>query len=96
MDEDEDPKKSGAQPNVMQYFSQDEERARSIAQAEPNHLHKDQDDSKNVQTGHEDLDKSDQKKRNDDDSLTLHHKGSAPVFLQKLTSEESYSYLQQV
>jgi hypothetical protein len=96
MNKDENPEKSRSQPDVMQNFSQNQERAWSIAQTEPNHLHKDQDNCENVQTGHKDLDEGYQKKRDDDNSLSLHHEGSATIFFQKLTCKESHSYLEQI
>lgn len=59
MDEDENPQKGRPQPYIMQNFSQNQERARSITQAEPYHLHESQNHCENMKTRHEDLDEGD-------------------------------------
>jgi len=80
----------------VQDLSQDEERTWTVAETEADHLDEGQDDCEDVEGGHEDLDEGDEQERDDDDSLPLHHEGSAAVLLQELASEQRHPHLHQV
>jgi len=59
-------------------------------------VNKNENDCEDMQRWDEDLNKGDQKKRNDDNSLPFHHEGPSSIFLQELACKESYNHLNQV
>jgi flagellar basal body rod protein FlgB len=87
VDEDEDPEHHGREPDVVHEFSQQNEGAGSIAQTETHHLDEDEDDCEDVEGRHEDFDESDEKQRNNDNSLSLHHERTSSILLVELPSK---------
>lgn len=96
MNEDKDPKQHRREPNIVHEFSEQYEGAGPIADPKTDHLNKNQNDSEDMKLRHEDLDKGNQQKRNDNNSLAFHHKGPPSVLLVELSREQSSHDLQQI